>query len=234
MEKSRNGLKDIWNASMCEGVIYTEHDIPICPTTAYNLPTSIVTWEEAKSIYKKHIAKKDYDFHYSAFVCWYIDDYKFDGVRGIWHDSNQTLKILRHFEGAITPDFSTYQDFPDPIKRYNTYRMRAYGYWLGKNSISVINNIRWGTSESYSYCFDGIPKNSIVAIGTVGGSPRKYVDRTRFEQGLDELIKRLHPHTIIIYGSANYSCFDKLIDQGIKVISYPSQMAQAYEGRYGR
>ena len=41
-----------------------------------------------------------------------------------------------------TPDFSTYQDFPEPLKVYNTYRMRAFGYWLTKNGIKVINNIR--------------------------------------------------------------------------------------------
>ena len=62
----------------------------------------------------------------------------------------------------------------------------------------------WGMPESYRYCFDGIDKNSVVAIGTVGGSPRKYIDRNRFEKGLAELVRVLHPHTIIIYGSANY------------------------------
>lgn len=37
-------------------------------------------------------------------------------------------------------------------------RMRAYGYWLGKNGIPVINNIRWGTPETFEYCFEGIPE----------------------------------------------------------------------------
>lgn len=117
------------------------------------------------------LARKDNEFFCNAFVCWFIDDYKFDGPRGIWHDSAHVLKVLRHFAGAITPDFSTYQDFPEPLKIYNTYRMRAFGYWLGKNGIPVINNVRWGTPESWRYCFDGIPDNSIVCIGTVGGSP---------------------------------------------------------------
>ncbi len=227
----RSGCKDIWSAFMCAGAKFSSHDIPLCPTTATALPSQIINWEEAKHIYKNNLRNKEPDFKYDAFVCFYIDDYKFDGARGIWHDSNQALKVLRHFAGVITPDFSTYQDFPEPIKVYNTYRMRAFGYWLGTNNLPVINNVRWGTPESWCYCFDGIPNNSIVAIGTVGGSPRKHIDRLRFETGLNEMIRILYPHTIIVYGSANYSCFEKLRDAGIKIISYPSQTANAFERR---
>ncbi len=227
----RSGCRDIWNAFMCVGARYGIYDIPHCPTTAKDLPRAIITWERAKAIYKRRLACKDTDFHEDAFVCWYIDDYKFDGVRGIWHDSKFVLKVLSHFAGAITPDFSTYQDFPESLKIYNTYRMRVFGYWLGKNGIPVINNIRWGTRETYRYCFEGVSKNSIVAIGTCGGSPRKLDDRERFERGLDELVKVLSPHTIIVYGSASYPCFDKLIGQGIEVVVFSSQTAQAFEGR---
>ncbi len=227
----RSGCRDIWNAFMCEGARYGAHDIPYCPTTAQNLPNAIITWEDAKAIYKNRFIRGGIDFHEDAFVCWYSDDYKFDGPRGIWHDSKFVLKVLRHFAGAITPDFSTNQDFPEPIKTYNTYRMRVFGYWLGKNGIPVINNVRWGTQETYPYCFVGVPKASVIAIGTCGGSPRKNEDRERFERGLDKLVKTLYPHTIIVYGSASYPCFDRLIDQGIKVISFPSQTAQAFEGR---
>ena len=228
---TRSGCKDVWNAFMCEGAKYGVYDIPYCPTTAKELPQDIITWEEAKSLYKRNLAIKGQEFFIDSFVCWYIDDYKFDGPRGIWHDSKFALKVLRHFAGVITPDFSTYQDFPEPLKIYNTYRMRVYGYWLGKNGISVINNVRWGTEESFCYSFEGIPQNSIVAIGTCGGNPRKLRDRKRFEDGLFELVKVLCPHTIIVYGSANYPCFDILTEQGIKIISFSSQTAKAFERR---
>ncbi len=74
----------------------------------------------------------------------------------------------------------------------------------------VINNVRWGTLETYRYCFDGIPENSIVAIGTCGGSPRKMINRKRFEDGLFEMIKRQNTHTVIVYGLAKYDCIEKL------------------------
>ena len=37
-----------------KGATFTENDIPLCPTTATELPHAVITWEEAKSIYKKH------------------------------------------------------------------------------------------------------------------------------------------------------------------------------------
>lgn len=215
---------------MLEGATFSPHDIPVCPTTATIVPESIITYTDAKGIYKKEI-RRDKNFHCNSFVCFYEDDYKFDGARGIWANPNQALNILKHFQGVITPDFSTYQDFPDPLKRYNIYRMRTFGYWLGRNGIPVINNVRWGTCETYEYTFDGIPEHSIVAVGTVGGSPWKLIDRSRFEDGIFEMSRRLSPHTIIVYGSANYDCFRKLVQQGIHIVSFPSKTAEAFRGR---
>lgn len=216
---------------MVDGASFGKYDIPFCPTTATHIPDHQVTWEEAKQIHKKHIAKKEYDYHEDALVNWYLDDYKFDGVRGIWHDYSFVLEVLRHFAGAITPDFSTNQDFPEAIKVYATYRMRAYGYWLGREGIEVVNNVRWGTEETFDYCFEGIPRNSIVAIGTVGGGPRKLIDRDRFEAGLFKMVELLHPHTILVYGSANGKCFDLLREQGIRIVSFQSKTAKVFEGR---
>ena len=226
----RSGCRDIWNAFMCEGAKFGAYDIPYCPTTAKYLPNAIITWEEAKLIYRKKKAQKRDNFFVDAFVCWYIDDYKFDGLNGIWRNSSSALDILRHFAGAITPDFSTYQDFPESIKIYNTYRMRTFGYWLGINGIEVINNVRWGTQESFRYCFEGVPSKSIISISTCGGSPRKFENRNRFEYGLERLVEQLQPQTILVYGSANYACFDKLLNNGIQIIAYPSQMARAFTG----
>ena len=237
----RKGCKDIWNAYMVKGAVFSCNDIPFCPTTAEALPEKLITWREAKYIYK-HAPKSEKNRSlYNAFVCFYEDDQYFDGVNGIWHNPQHARKVLKCFAGAVTPDFSTYQDFPEPIKIYHTYCMRALGRWWGKNGIPVYNNVRWGTPETYRYCFDGIPRNDTVVIGTVGGSPRKLIDRERFETGLTEMVKRISPHTILVYGSANYSCFARLKDQGIKVIDYRSKTDQAYKslkesltgGKYG-
>lgn len=231
VREPRKGIRDIWwNAYMVKGAQFAPFsDIPVCPTTAKGPPSMIITYSEAVKIYHQELRKGNKDFLHMAFVSFYEDD-DYDSSCGIWFRSGYAYRILKHFAGIITPDFSTYQDFPMPLKTWNTYRMRAYGYWYGTlHGHEVINNVRWGTCETYHYCFDGIPENSMVAVATTGGNPHKLSNRSRFEKGLAEMVRRLSPHTIIVYGSANYPCFSTLVEKGIAVIAYPSRVSLAFE-----
>lgn len=233
----RRNVKDIWNAFMVSGADFgaSKYDIPLCPTTASigRAPNKILTYSEALNLHNKKVREGDKCFKVDAYVCFYEDDQKFDGKRkGVWVLPKRAHDILGHFSGIITPDFSTYQDFPMALKVYNTYRMRAFGYWYGtKCGKEVINNVRWGTSETYSFCFDGIPRDSIVAIGTVGGSPLKLLDRKRFEEGLQEMVRRLSPREIIVYGSANYPCLNRLKSQGVRIYEFSSKTDAYYKNR---
>ena len=230
----RNGCVDIWNAFMVKGSDFTlTSDIPTCPCTAKIFPRKLISYVDAKHLHKEY-SKINPDYSIDAFVHFYIDDQKFDGSKSsIWFYPFKAVDILRHFAGVITPDFSTNADFPDPIKRYNTYRMRAFGFWLTTQGIQVINNVRWGTEETWDYCFDGIPYNSIVAIGTVASGIHKLENRPDFECGLFKMVERLKPHTIVIYGSANYECFKTLPKRGIRIISFPSDTSLAFAKRKG-
>ena len=228
----RPGCTDIWNAFLVKGAQFSiGSDIPFCPCTATEAPTNLISYTLAKSEYKKKV-QEDPDFHIAAFVHFYIDDQKFDGKESsIWLYPQKALDILRHFDGVITPDFSTFADFPDPIKRYNTYRMRAFGYWLTVNGLKVINNVRWNTRETWEYCFDGIPYNSFVSIGTVASGITKLENRPVFEEGLTMLVSLLKPHTIIVYGSSNYDIFSKLNESGLQIVTYQSETSQAFSKR---
>ena len=105
--------------------------------------------------------------------------------------------------------------------------MRAFGYWYGQQGGAVINNVRWGTSETYAYTFDGIPQNSIIAIGTVASGLRELKNRSTFEQGFYKLLEMLSPHTIVVYGSDKYSCFDSIRSE-VNIIAFPSETSMAF------
>ncbi len=228
-QSPRRGCKDMWNAFMVDGAEFSlGSDIPVCPCFAVNAPNDLISYDDAKHLHRIK-SKEDPDYHVDAFVHFYIDDQKFDGPQsGIWVKPKDALEIVRHFSGVITPDFSTNADFPDPLKRYNIYRMRAFGRWLSVNGVQIINNVRWGTEETWKYCFDGIPYNSIVAVGTVASGIHKLENRPLFENGFFEMVRLLHPHTIIVYGSSNNECFKKLSESGINIVTFTSKTNLAF------
>ena len=222
--KIRKNCKDLWNAFMVKGAIFSKNDIPLCPTTAVEVPKKVISYKEARAIYKKEI-KKNHDFKEDAYVHFYIDDYVFDCKRkGIWANPKEAYNLLKHFEGIIAPDFSTYLDFPYPLKLFNYYRMYAFGYWYGtichKN---VIVQARWDYEDSFSYCFDGIREGDMVCIGTIASGLKRLENRKRFEDGLKELIRLKHPPILIIIGSINIPIFKELEAQGIKNIRFKSE-----------
>ena len=232
---NRNGLRDMWNAFMVEGAEFSANDIPLCPTTAKEPPSRLISYDDAKTIHRKALRKGNLDYHVDAYIHFYIDDQKFDGKRSsIWLYPEKALDVLRHYSGIISPDFSTYSDFPEPLKLWNMYRMNAFGYWISKRGISVISNVRWGTEETWRYCFDGNPCNSMLAIGTVASGLRLLENRPLFETGLRHMIETLRPHTIIVYGSTNYACFNELKEQGVHIVAFSSKTSEAFAGRKQR
>ena len=221
--KVKAGCKDIWNAYMVKGAVFSEHDIPICPTTATSTPMEIITYSEAITFLNKH--KSEENFASNSYVCFYQHDIGFDGKRGIWAYPKKAYEVLRHFAGIIAPDFSTYQDFPDPLKRWNYYRMNAFGYWYGKLCHkNVIVNCRADFSSSYEYCFDGIRNNeSIIAIGTVASGLREKSKQKTFLDWIIKFINLKRPKSIIIYGFLPKEIRKAITNLNVEVYVYESR-----------
>ncbi|MGL4483980.1 MAG: DUF4417 domain-containing protein, partial [Anaerovoracaceae bacterium] len=158
-------------------------------------------------------------------VHFYEPDSKFERL---WKRPRTYINKLKRFDGVITPDFSLYREMPLCMQVWNTYRNRALGYWLSKNEIPIIPNVRWGDERTYDFCFDGVNKNSIVAIGTHGCIKRKE-DKYYFQLGLLEMLKRLSPHSIIVFGAMPSTIFDKVELDNIKLINFESECSSAHK-----
>lgn len=98
--------------------------------------------------------------------------------------------------------------------------------WLQNNGIEVIPNVRVGDERTYSFCFDGVEENKTVAVGTHGCIKRKE-DKLFFKVGLAQLVKRLLPKTIIVYGAAPDSIFKPDRDMGIDIIAFESEFSKS-------
>ena len=57
----------------------------------------------------------------------------------------------------------------------------------------------WSDEESFEYCFDGMPKNSLIAVSTVGVMTNYYFEQN-FKAGFEEMMRRLEPAQLLLYG----------------------------------
>ena len=143
-------------------------------------------------------------------VHFFLDDYQF--VR-VWSQPDSYLNMLRKFQAVLTPDFSTYTDFPKAIQVYNHYRKHWLGAYWQMCGIRVIPTISWSDEESYSWCFDGEPIGGTVAVSSVGTQVSKESSRL-FMNGYNEMLERLKPSAIIMYGKAPDGCEGNIIPVG--------------------
>lgn len=117
-------------------------------------------------------------------VHFFLDDYQF--IR-VWSQPDVYLNMLQKFQAVCTPDFSLYTDFP-----------------------RVIPTICWSDEDSFEWCFDGEPIGSTVAVSSVGTQVNKEAGRL-FKAGYEEMLRRLRPKEIIMYGNIPEWCEGNII-----------------------
>lgn len=125
-------------------------------------------------------------------------------------DPGSYVEMLSRFQCVMSPDFSTYADFPMAIQIYNHYRKHWVAAYLQEAGITVIPTISWSTIDSFKWCFDGEPAHSIVAISSIGTQKSRETKKL-FIDGYYEMIRRLEPETIIFYGSVPEECKGNIV-----------------------
>lgn len=158
---------------------------------------------------------KETDYH--GYVHFYIHDNKFSSLLTL---IKRKLPLLQKCDGVISIDFSMLIGQSKCLQQTNVYFNRAFCFYLQKQGIPVIPNIRWSDESSYSYCFLGVPQNSIVAISTHGCIRRK-ADKARFKHGLIAMLETLHPRTVIVHGYMPNAIFGDLKDK-VQFVRYPN------------
>ena len=152
---------------------------------------------KASSLIGFNYAKSTPDTEKKGKGChFFIDDYQFERV---WTNPEQYINYLRGFDFVLTPDFSLYMDMPLPMMSWNRYRSQALGLYWQREGLKVIPTLSWASPESYTFCFEGVPRRSTVAVSTVGvKSDEAALDIWR--DGMREAISRLRPKRILLYG----------------------------------
>ena len=142
---------------------------------------------------KPYATKKDKN----TGIHFFLDDFQFDRV---WNSPDKYIEYLSKYDCVLSPDFSLYVDFPLAVTIYNHYRKHWLSAYWQDMGITVIPVIRWMFPDSYEWCFDGEPKNSVVAVSNIGCVKDKEL-KDMFDAGYKEMLKRLNPSKILFYGS---------------------------------
>lgn len=230
---SRKGIKDLWNARLVRGATWTQSGNPVVATTLAEVPKTAIGYREARRIHREHVSMGDRSYRVDALVHTYTDDQKFDGTRtGIWADPDGYIELASHFAGACV-DFSTYADMPEPLFRWQLYRIRTIEYALSKAGVPVVINARWAGRETWLYSIDELPEHAMLAIGTVASGLRRLENRPVFEAGLRHILKEKNPTHLIVIGSVSCPVFAEAREQGVQVVGFDGETCIAFKANAG-
>ena len=185
-ENERHRTNDTYNLSLVDIESSSNNfwQMPIIKNDNY-IPKELIGFNYAKTSKEKNVG-----------IHFYLDDYQFERL---WNKPEDYIDILKQYECMLSPDFSLYIDMPMPMKIWNIYRSRQIGQYYQSQGIKVIPTLSWAEKETFDFCFEGIPQGSIVSISTIGVKRNKEAFKI-WKSGVDELIKRIKPSTILIYG----------------------------------
>lgn len=151
-------------------------------------PGRLIGFNYAKSMPEKN--KKGAGCHF------FIDDYQFERV---WTSPARYLDVLRGYDCVLTPDFSLYMDMPLPMMAWNRYRSQALGLYWQREGLVIVPTLSWAGPDSYTFCFEGVPSGSTVAVSTVGVKGDEMA-LSVWRAGMAEAMKLLHPSRVLLYG----------------------------------
>ena len=98
---------------------------------------------------------------------------------------------------------------------FNHYRKQWCAAYWQEHGITVIPTVCWSTPESYEWCFEGVPKHSLISISTVGGFGNHQDNKASWMEGYEKCLEVLEPSSILLFGKH----FPEIRSCGIMVIA---------------
>lgn len=213
---------DVFNASLLAGADYEGSlELPVIEPTRY-IPEKLIPFTHARA------ARYDlggYSLHF------YEHDVKF---RCVWRNPSRYLPLFHRCGAVIGPDFSMYRNMPEVMQQWSCFKSRAISYWLQREGIEVIPNVRISDERCLDWVFDGFPRGSVIAMSTVGCCKHRD-DRGYMKLAVDATVDALRPSAIVVNGATSDEIFLSVHETGVPVISFESQFALAHkDGRVMR
>lgn len=153
----------------------------------------IINFGNLKLIPCSETRSNDSEDNKNCGVHFFVDDYRFNAI---YNNPEKSLAKYSQYRFLLTPDFSTYAD----MNYWRQLESVAHSRWVGaywqSRGLIVIPTVTWSTPLSYSFCFDGIERGAIVAIGLPGCKREK----TAYLRGYAHLLERIDPSAVLCLG----------------------------------
>lgn len=152
--------------------------------------------EDVKLLGFNYATNKNTKDKSSQWVHFFLPDYRFQCV---WTHPERYIDLFREYKGVCSPDFSCYIGMPRAMQIFNVYRMAFLSAYYERYGIKVLPSVTWGEPETYSWCFDWVPKRSAILVSTVGCMQNKKAT-VEFLRGYEKMAEIVEPYQIILYG----------------------------------
>jgi hypothetical protein len=120
----------------------------------------------------------------------------------LWYNFDTIKPYFQNYMCIGQPDYSLYLNTPAALQISNTWRSHVMAYAIQESGTPVLPAPSWSNTTSYDYCFDGYEKGGAVLISTIG-TLRNELSRFFFKSGFFEMLKRLDPDMVILYGDVS-------------------------------
>lgn len=169
-----------------------QYGIPKLEPYNGNIPESFTTFAEVN----RHTSRE-------MGVTFFNEDYI---LERIWQHADKYIAKLSDFVCVTGPDFSLKVGDPKCVQITNVYRNHALSYYFRSKGLNVLPTVTWSNNESYDFCFDGYSRGGAVIVSTVGTLRDERCARY-FKNGFLEMLKRLSPDAVVLYGDVHEDMF---------------------------
>ncbi|MBQ7634319.1 MAG: DUF4417 domain-containing protein [Bacteroidaceae bacterium] len=172
----------------CSALFSGKYGIPLLNAYTASIPKSFITFGELSSTGDPNSCVTGFD-----------NDYIIDRL---WTAPNRYIEKLSRYQCMAEPDYSLKVNHPLSLQIANTFRSHAVSYYMQEHGIMVLPTISWSSTPSFDFCFDGHSKGGAVLVSTIGVL-RDERSRMYFHIGFNEMLKRISPDAVILYGDVN-------------------------------
>lgn len=115
------------------------------------------------------------------------------------------------FQCVLTPDITLGSGMNSWMKAHRVAYSRMTGVIWQKRGLVVVPTLRWNSINDLEFVCSGVPNQSVIAVSNYG-SRRDRELRRAFESGLPEVIARVSPSALIVFGDTRGPAFTDIPD----------------------